>query len=325
MYKYKVQYRVYLSTSKPGDNHPHLSGRKDLEFKLNERLVKDGPGRWKNTLINIIKQNDPSVTYVYDDMILKDLGFENDNKSNDYREISQEEKDSIYASKVEENRISREARWAEKDRQRESDERQRLIDIQEQRLRDERDAKERAERRARANELRSQGKNFQAFLVEFQNGVIAGSVIIGFALFFFFFNLYKDGNKADAMKINSELEQIEDSVKIYINNKNYDKALFLANKLVHSSHEDMEHLDFDAWSGYPKFDEYWTKKREEYKKIILNKGVLNSDEKTLENSKEENTESIDSEETPIDEGNYNEIESDTIINQEGLDPEYQEN
>lgn len=325
MYKYKVQYRVYLSTSKPGDNHPHLSGRKDLEFKLNERLVKDGPGRWKNTLINIIKQNDPSVTYVYDDMILKDLGFENDNKSNDYREISQEEKDSIYASKVEENRISREARWAEKDRQRESDERQRLIDIQEQRLRDERDAKERAERRARANELRSQGKNFQAFLVEFQNGVIAGSVIIGFALFFFFFNLYKDGNKADAMKINSELEQIEDSVKIYINNKNYEKALFLANKLVHSSHEDMEHLDFDAWSGYPKFDEYWTKKREEYKKIILNKGVLNSDEKTLENSKEENTESIDSEETPIDEGNYNEIESDTIINQEGLDPEYQEN
>ncbi len=325
MYKYKVQYRVYLSTSKPGDNHPNLSGRKDLEFKLNERLVKDGPGRWKNTLINIIKQNDPSVTYVYDDMILKDLGFENDNKSNGYREISQEEKDSIYASKVEENRISREARWAEKDRQRESDERQRLIDIQEQRLRDERDAKERAERRARANELRSQGKNFQAFLVEFQNGVIAGSVIIGFALFFFFFNLYKDGNKADAMKINSELEQIEDSVKIYINNKNYDKALLLANKLVHSSHEDMEHLDFDAWSGYPKFDEYWTKKREEYKKIILNKGGLNSDEKTLENSKEENSENIVSEETPIDEGNYNEIESDTINNQEGLDPEYQEN
>ena len=110
-----------------------------------------------------------------------------------------------------------------------------------------------------------------------------------------------------------------------INNKNYDKALILANKLVHSSHADMEHLDFDAWNGYPKFDEYWTKKREEYKKIILNKGVLISDEKTLENSKEENSESIDSEETPIDEGNYNEIESDTIINQEGLDPEYQEN
>lgn len=325
MYKYKVQYRVYLSTSKPGDNHPHLSGRKDLEFKLNERLVKDGPGRWKNTLINIIKQNDPSVTYVYDDMILKDLGFENDNKSNGYRETSQEEKDSIYASKVEENRISREARWAEKDRQRESDERQRLMDIQEQQLRDERDAKERAERRARANELRSQGKNFQAFLVEFQNGVIMVSLVVGIGLFIIFSSYNKQSNIEDAMKINSELEQIEDSVKIYINNKNYDKALLLANKLVHSSHEDMEHLDFDAWSGYPKFDEYWTKKREEYKKIILNKGGLNSDEKTLENSKEENSENIVSEETPIDEGNYNEIESDTINNHEGLDPEYQEN
>lgn len=241
------------------------------------------------------------------------------------REESHSERESNYAAQVERNRIDREERWAEKDRQREKEERQRIIDLQEKQARDEKEAKEKAERRARANELRSQGKNFQAFLVEFQNGVIMVSLVVGIGLFIIFSSYNKQSNIEDAMKINSELEQIEDSVKIYINNKNYDKALILANKLVHSSHADMEHLDFDAWNGYPKFDEYWTKKREEYKKIILNKGVLISDEKTLENSKEENSESIDSEETPIDEGNYNEIESDTIINQEGLDPEYQEN
>lgn len=287
MYKYKVQYRVYLSNSKPGDNHPHLSGRKDLEFKLNERLVKDGPSRWKNTLINVIKQNDPSVTYVYDDMILKDLGFENENKSKSHSATSQEESAAIYAEQVERNRIDREARWAEKDRQREKDQRQQLIDLEEQRLRDAREAQERAERRARANELRSQGKNFQAFLVEFQNGVIASAIILGFIVFFAIFNFTKKSNIKEAMQLHSQLEQIEDSVKIYINEKHFDKALILTNKLVHDSDSDMEHLKFDIVNGYPKFNEYWTKKRDAYKNIILNGGRVNTDNSNVEVEKTE--------------------------------------
>ena len=157
------------------------------------------------------------------------------NNSYPKKVISESESAAIYAEQVERNRISRETRWAEKDRQRERDDRQRIIDIEEQRLRDEKEAREKAERRARANELRNQGKNFQAFLVEFQNGAIAVSIIIGFALFFFFFNLNKESNTADAMKINAELEQIEDSVKIYIDTQKYDRALVLANKLVHNS------------------------------------------------------------------------------------------
>ncbi len=87
------------------------------------------------------------------------------NNSSPKKVISESESAAIYAEQVERNRISREERWAEKDRQREKEERQRIIDIQEQQLREEREAKEKAERRARANELRSQGKNFQAFLV----------------------------------------------------------------------------------------------------------------------------------------------------------------
>lgn len=204
------------------------------------------------------------------------------NNSYPKKVISESESAAIYAEQVERNRISRETRWAEKDRQRERDDRQRIIDIEEQRLRDEKEAREKAERRARANELRNQGKNFQAFLVEFQNGAIAVSIIIGFALFFFFFNLNKESNTADAMKINAELEQIEDSVKIYIDTQKYDRALVLANKLVHNSHEDMEHLDFDTWSGYPKFDEYWKKKREAYKNLILNGGKLNLSNSNIE-------------------------------------------
>lgn len=158
--------------------------------------------------------------------------------------------------------------------------------------------------------------------MEFQNGVIACSLVVGIALFLFVSSYNKKSNQSDALKINQELEQIEDSVKIYINNKNFDKALVLANKLVHNSHEDMEQMEFDTWSGYPKFDEYWTKKREEYKKIIFNKGSLNTEQPTVDKTKVEKTESEEVDQTPVEEDNFIYSESDTINNQEGLDEEY---
>ena len=238
------------------------------------------------------------------------------------REISQEERDSHYASTVAANRERRETKEAELDRKAIRDERQRLIDIEEAKVRAEKEAREKAERKQRANELRSQGKNFQAFLVEFQNGVIAGSLVVGIALFMFVSSYNKKSNQSDALKINQELEQIEDSVKIYINNKNFDKALVLANKLVHNSHEDMEQMEFDTWSGYPKFDEYGTKKREEYKKIIFNKGSLNTEQPNVDNKKVEETKSEEVEQTPTEEDKFIYSESDTLNNQEGLDDEY---
>lgn len=323
MHKHEVKYRLYLGNSKPGDIHPHLSGVKTLTFELNERLYAVSSGQNKRTIENIIKQNDPTAHYIYDDMNLSYLGQSKDESKKEHvREISQEERDSHYASTVAANRERREAKEAELDRKAIRDERQRLIDIEEAKVRAEKEAREKAERKQRANELRSQGKNFQAFLVEFQNGVIAVSVVLGLALFFFFFIQNKESNKADAMKINSELEIIEDSVKIYINDKKYDKALELANKLVHNSHENMEHLEFDAWSGYPKFDEYWTKKREEYKKIIFNKGSLNTEQPNIEKPKVEQTESEEVEQMPAEEDKFIYSESDTLNNQEGLDDEY---
>jgi hypothetical protein len=318
MYKYKVQYRVYLSNSKPGDNHPHLSGRKDLEFQLKERLVLDGPGRWKNTLINVIKQNDPSVTYVYDDMTVKDLGVVKiSNSSTGYKETS-EERESNYAAQVERNRIDREARWVEKDRKAAADERQRLIDIEESRIRSEEKAREKRQRQLRADELRAQGKNTQAFFVEYSEfvyGTIAILVFVGLLMCMFL----KQGNeKQEAIEINQKLEIIEDQIRLALEEGDKDKALDLTNQLVHPLHVDMEHLDFDIINGYPKFDEYWTKKREEYKKLIFDEHIVSEDEK-VELTKDE---APIEEKVIYEESTYVPTELDTV---EGLDPEYQEN
>lgn len=319
MYKYKVQYRVYLSNSKPGDNHPTLSGRKDLEFQLKERLVKDGPGRWKNTLINVIKQHDPSVTYVYDDMTVKDLGeVKSNNSTNTYE--SSTERESNYAAQVERNRLDREARWAEKDRKAAADERQRLIDIEESRIRAEEKAREKRQRQLRADELRAQGKNTQAFFVEYSEfvyGTIAILVFVGLLMWLFL----KQGNeKQEAIEINQKLELIEDQIRLALEEGDKDKALDLTNQLVHPLHVDMEHLDFDIINGYPKFDEYWTKKREEYKKLIF--GNENSTDSELENKAEEESLQKENEEVIPEEDSYVPTELDTV---EGLDPEYQEN
>ena len=288
MYKHVISYRFYLDL-KPGSS---ISPVKKLEIIVDEKIYSDGPGVWKTKCKNFIS----SKTGINPSQVLDDSNFgikfigisQSESTSNNSNKVSQEERDTNRTAAIEADRERRADRAEERERKAIIDERQRLIDIEEAKVRAEQEARERAERRQRANELRSQGKNFQAFLVEFQNGVIGVSVVLGLALFFFFFTQNQKSNMADAMKINSELEQIEDSVKIYINNKNYDKALLLANKLVHSSNEKMEHLEFDSWNGYPKFDEYWTKKREEYKKVILNKGSLNTEKSTDNSSNIEN-------------------------------------
>lgn len=183
-----------------------------------------------------------------------------------------------------------------------------------------------AQRKKRANELRRQGKNIQAFLVEFQNAMIALSVLLVVGIFFFFIIQNNESNKADAMERQYELELIEDSVKIYINNKKYDNALVLANKLTHSSHEDMENMEFDSWNGYPKYDEYWNKKREEYKNIILNRGTLEPKTKANKNNSNNNSSSDKSKSKKNDakaKEDIEKIEDEVPAYDEELDPEYQ--
>jgi len=94
-------------------------------------------------------------------------------------------------------------------------------------------------------------------------GVIV--LIIGISIFSFF----KGNAKLDDAKLSQQLEQIEDKVKLAIQSGDKEKALDLANQLVHPSDENMESQKFDAWSGYPKYDEYWSKKREQYKEQIM--------------------------------------------------------
>lgn len=103
-------------------------------------------------------------------------------------------------------------------------------------------------------------KNWKAIVV------VAIVATIGIGVF----SHFKDISKQNDAKLSQKLEQIEDKVKLSIQSGDKEKALELANQLVHPSHENMETQKFDAWSGYPKYDEYWSKKREEYKERIMN-------------------------------------------------------
>ncbi len=331
MYKYEVRFK-YNTDSNGGCTS------KTVQITFPKRVYaftdvygNDGKGR-NEILTKAVNELglDPSRVEALADRNKLDGGWykltylgeanQNSNSNNASTNISQEDRDANRISAIEADRERRAERAEERERKAIRDERQRLIDIEEAKVRAEKEARERAERKQRANELRSQGKNFQAFLVEFQNGVIMVSLVAGIGLFLLFSSHNKESNMEDAMKINSELELIEDSVKIYISNKNYDKALVLANKLVHNSHEDMENLEFDSWNGYPKFDEYWTKKREEYKKIIFNKGSLNSEKPAVEKPQAEKTESEVNQDAPVEEDKFK--YNDSINNQEGLDDEY---
>ena len=91
----------------------------------------------------------------------------------------------------------------------------------------------------------------------------------------------------EGTQINLKLENIEDRIKLSIGDGNRDKALELANQLVHPMHEIWD----NQANGNPYFDEWWSKKREAYKSQIMamsaNKPVQNVDqtaqqEKTLE-------------------------------------------
>jgi|JI10StandDraft_1071094.scaffolds.fasta_scaffold536317_1 type II secretory pathway pseudopilin PulG len=92
--------------------------------------------------------------------------------------------------------------------------------------------------------------------------IIAAAIIAGMLY-------WNNGAKQEAEKLSQQLEQIEGKVKLAIQSGDREKSLELANQLVHPSHKDMESKEFDAFNGYPKYDEYWSKKRDEYKSEIM--------------------------------------------------------
>lgn len=128
---------------------------------------------------------------------------------------------------------------------------------------------EKKNRQRRADELRAQGKTTQAFFVEFGTYVYIGAFVLFVGLFIGYQELMDKSNTKSGTEINLKLEGIEDQVKIAIQEGNKEKALKLVNQLIHPLHEDDKTKHFDSWNGYPKFDEEWNKKREEYKEQIM--------------------------------------------------------
>ncbi len=120
--------------------------------------------------------------------------------------MSDEERRSIHNAKVAENRERREAKEAEMALKAQMEEKKRRLEMEEDRQRAELEAKERAERKQRADELRRQGKNFQAFMVEFQNAIIAVGAVLGMLILGGVIMIYSTNQTEEAKKINSQLE-----------------------------------------------------------------------------------------------------------------------
>ena len=100
-------------------------------------------------------------------------------------------------------------------------------------------------------------------------------VLVLAIVYFIYSNNEMTKQKSEAVRINLELEQIEDSVKLYINSGNYDRALILTNQLVHPLNEFYEGKG-SVWEG-EYYNLYWDKKREEFKNIIIDRGTMETE------------------------------------------------
>lgn len=158
---------------------------------------------------------------------------------------------------------------------------------------------EKRNKQKRADELRAQGKGIQALFVEHSNAIVGGFLFLSLGIFILYTVLDKKSTQKNGAEINLKLESIEDQVKLAILEGNKEKALELANKLVHPLHEDDESKEFDSWSGYPKYDEVWNKKRETYKEQIMNMGI-NSKKLTLGGGQSETIQSPKPNETQLE-------------------------
>lgn len=122
-------------------------------------------------------------------------------------------------------------------------------------------------KRDKQTEIDKSNKEFFDSLKKNWKIVVVGIIILVISIKVF--SHFNDISKQNDANLSQELEQIEDQVKLSIQSGDKQKALDLTNKLIHPSHNDMESQKFDTWHGYPKYDEYWNKKREKYKEQII--------------------------------------------------------
>lgn len=132
------------------------------------------------------------------------------------------------------------------------------------------EAEDAKNRRRRADELRSQGRSLQALFVEFGTWIGIGAfalVVIGFVLVQ---NVRSGSVASDGAEINRKLELIENQLLLAMEAGDRSKALDLVGQLVHPLHAEWEDKSkWDTWSGFPYYDDWWTKKREDYKDRIM--------------------------------------------------------
>lgn len=132
------------------------------------------------------------------------------------------------------------------------------------------DEEEAKSKRKRADELRSQGKTVQAVFVEFGMWIGIGVAVISIVGFVGFSIFESKSTAREGAVINQKLEAIEDQVRLAIEAGDRDRAMDLVSQLVHPLHEEWEDQSkWDSWKGFPYYDDWWTRKREAYKKDIL--------------------------------------------------------
>jgi len=108
-------------------------------------------------------------------------------------------------------------------------------------------------------------------------------VLVIAIVFFIYSNNEMTKQKNEAVRINIELEQIEDSIKLCINSGNYDRALILTNQLVHPLNELYDGKG-SVWEG-EYYNLYWDKKREEYKNLVFSERATETVPKPNKSSK----------------------------------------
>jgi hypothetical protein len=155
-------------------------------------------------------------------------------------------------------------------------------------------------------------------------------VPIIFSIVYWFYSTDQEieKNKKDASEINIQLETIEDKLKLEIEKGNKEKALILANQLVHPIHEIYPEKGENFWNEV-YYDTYWDKKREDYKKMIFNENPANElKNQKSSDSKKEAKEIVSETIKQIDEHENDMNQTENDINQtekeinENLDDEY---
>lgn len=257
------------------------SGQTELVFNHSHEIVHDGPGEWRRTVANIITRETgidldrimlDRLTLNYKGKVVEQTQTAStiDYRNNDGYQSSkyQGESDYDYAQ-----RLSTEA--AGESTVTSGDEPwdgtiviKNVIQKSQREVELEAERADRDRTQARVTELEASGRKLHAFIVENRTTVqlvAAGLLLIGTLAAFVIQDKF---SQSSAIELHHRLEAKEDSLIVAIDQHDWQLAKRLVTSLIHPDNVDMEFMEFDSWSGYPKYDEYWNKKREAYRETI---------------------------------------------------------